>query len=80
MRPIKLAGGVAATAAETLVVLALVVSGCGKPGAPPPGAPQDASAPTLEKGTEIGPQETPAASPDSSPGAGSPQAEQGAPK
>ena len=57
-----------------------ILSGCGKPAAPPPGAPQSATAPTLETGTESGPQESPAATPDSTSGAGSPQAEQGAPK
>ena len=79
MRRTKLAGGVAAMAVETLVVLALVVSGCGKPGAPPPGA-------ARRLGTDVGKRHRnrPAGNagrfPRLVPWRGSPQAEQGAPK
>ncbi len=55
----------------------LGVIGCGKPAPPPPGAPSDAKAPTVEKGVETGPQEPAAGASDSNPGAGSPQGEQG---
>ncbi len=60
-----------------LAVVLSAASGCGKPTAPPPGAPKDASPPAVESGSETGPKEAPASSSDSTPGAGAPQDGQG---
>lgn len=60
-----------------LVVILLGASGCGKPAAPPPGAPKETSPPAVELGSESGAKEAPASSTDSTPGTGSPQGGQG---
>jgi hypothetical protein len=60
-----------------LAVVLLGASGCGKPAAPPPGAPKETNPPAIELGSESGPKETPASSTDSAPGTGSPQSGQG---
>jgi len=59
------------------LVLVLGASGCGKPTAPPPGAPKETSPPAIELGPESGPKEAPASATDSTPGAGSPGSGQG---
>ena len=65
-------------AIATLISVALLpAAGCGKPAPPPQGSPQSADAPTVDLGTESGPGQPAAGSNDSSPGAASPQAEQG---
>ncbi len=51
--------------------------GCGEAAGPPPGAPQDATTPTIEQGTEAGPMDPAAGTTDSTPAAGSPSDEQG---
>jgi hypothetical protein len=60
-----------------LLAVSLSAAGCGKPAPPPEGASQDATAPTVDLGTESGPKEPAAGSPDSTEGGGSPPAEQG---
>ena len=57
-----------------------LAAGCGKPAPPPEGASQSATTPTVDLGTESGPQEPGAGSTDSTSGSGSPQAEEGEPK
>jgi hypothetical protein len=64
-------------ATATLMSVALLATGCGKPAPPPQGSPQSADAPTVDLGTESGPEQPAAGSNDSSSGATSPQAEQG---
>jgi hypothetical protein len=63
--------------ASLLTAASLTAAGCGKPAPPPEGAPQGATAPTVDMGTESGPQDTKAGSTDSPPDAGAPPAEQG---
>jgi hypothetical protein len=69
------------SASYNVVLLSLVALlgayGCGKPAAPPPGAPTETSPPAIELGSESGHKETPAGSVDSTPGAGSPRSGQG---
>lgn len=60
-----------------LTVIFLPATGCGKPAPPPEGAPQSTTTPTVDLGTESGPQEPAAGPSDSTPGAGTPAAEQG---
>jgi hypothetical protein len=55
----------------------LPMTGCGKPAPPPEGASQNATAPTVDLGTESGPKDPAAGSTDSTSESGSPQAEQG---
>ena len=60
--------------AEYAVLLAVI--GCGKPAAPPPGAPEEAATPKVDIGRESSPTESvPAAS--DSPAGTSPQDQQG---
>jgi hypothetical protein len=63
-----------------LLSSALVAAGCGEPAAPPPGAPQETSAPTVDLGSDAGNKDSAAGKPDSSPPAGSPSQEKGEPK
>jgi hypothetical protein len=63
--------------ATLMSVALLAAAGCGKPAPPPQGSPQSADAPTVDLGTESGPEQPAAGSNDSSSGAQSPQAEQG---
>lgn len=58
-------------------VALLLAAGCGKPGGPPPGAPQDATAPTIDQGSESGPKDPAAGSSTSTPGADAPASGQG---
>jgi hypothetical protein len=64
---------------NALLLLAAVLptAGCGKPAPPPSGASQNATAPTVDLGTESGPKDPAAASTDSTSGGGTPSAEQG---
>lgn len=55
----------------------LTGAGCGKPAAPPPGAPQSATAPNIDQGTESGSQEAAASSTNSTSEAGTPKGDQG---
>ena len=64
---------------NALLLLAVIlpgVWGCGKPTAPPPGAPQETSSPAIELGSETGPKENPASTPNSPSGGGPTQGEQ----
>jgi len=63
-----------------LTAIFLPAAGCGKPAPPPAGAPQSATTPTVDLGTESGPQDSAAGSSDSTPAGGTPAAEQGEPK
>ena len=63
--------------ASLLLASALSGAGCGQPGGPPPGAPQDTAAPTIELGSESGSKDPAAGSTDSTPAAGSPSGEKG---
>jgi hypothetical protein len=63
-----------------LMSAAAFAVGCGEPAGPPPGAPQETSAPTVEFGTDAGSKDPAAGTPDSRPAAGSPADEQGEPK
>ena len=58
-------------------VALLAVAGCGKPAPPPPGAPEDAAAPSVDLGTPSGPQDSAAGAKDSTSGNGAPAADQG---
>lgn len=63
--------------AVLLAAALLPAAGCGETAGPPPGAPQEATAPTIEQGTESGPTDPAAGTTDSTPAAGSPSDEQG---
>jgi hypothetical protein len=60
-----------------LITPLVLAAGCGKPAPPPPGAPEGATAPTVDLGTPSGPQDSTAGPADSTPGSGSPATEQG---
>ena len=60
-----------------LLAASLPAAGCGKTAPPPPGAPQDATAPAIDLGTPSDAGDTGAGSTNSAADGGSPQTEQG---
>jgi hypothetical protein len=60
----------------SLLLALAAAAGCGKPGAPPPGAPSDVQAPTIEQGTDSAAKDPGAGTTESSP-AGTPSEDKG---